>query len=111
MTTVTIVPLAEGYLFECSGHAGYGNGDHDIVCAGASALCMALEAMAEGMADEGSAIIRAKHATDGYFSLEIAPEPEGDPFAKERLRAVLETVAAGFEAIEEGYGEYLRCEG
>ena len=111
MTTVTIVPLTEGYLFECSGHAGYGDGDHDIVCAGASALCMALEAMAEGMADEGRAVIRSKHAADGYFSLEIAPEPEEDLFARERLRTVMETVAAGFAAIEEGYGEYLRCEG
>ena len=51
------------------------------------------------------------HAADGYFSLEIAPEPEEDPFAAERLRTVMETVTAGFQAIEEGYPEYLRCEG
>ena len=110
MTTVTIAPLAEGYLFECSGHAGYGEEGHDLVCAGASALCMALEAMAEGLTDEGRARVERKYASDGFFSLEILPAPD-DAFAAERLRAVMDTVAAGFAAIEEGYPELLKVEG
>ena len=109
MTTVTMAPLAEGYLFECSGHAGSGNGGCDEVCAGASALCMALETMAEGLTDEGCARVDRKYASDGFFSLEIAPEP-GDAFAEERLRTVMETVMAGFTAIEEEYPEFLKVE-
>ena len=62
------------------------------------------------LTDEGRARVERKYASDGFFSLEILPAPD-DAFAAERLRAVMDTVAAGFAAIEEGYPEFLKVEG
>ena len=107
MVNATVAPLADGYLFECTGHAGYEAKGKDIVCAGVSALCMALEAMLEELADEGCAEEVRRHAADGYFSAE-AHFPENDPVARERLSTVLRTVSAGLAAIEAQYPDYVQ---
>ena len=55
MTTVTAALLNDGFMIECEGHSGYDEKGRDIVCAGVSALCMALEAMLEELSVEGCA--------------------------------------------------------
>ena len=107
MTTVTAASLNDGFLIECTGHAGYGDSGKDIVCAGVSALCMALEAMMEELADEGCAEEVRKHADDGFFSMEAHYAPR-DVFAKERLVTVCRTVTAGLEAIAKLYPKYVQ---
>ena len=107
MTTAAVVPLNDGFMLECAGHAGYGEIGKDIVCAGISALCMALEAAVEELADEGCAAEVRKHASDGYFSLEAHYVPR-DIFSRERLNAVFRTVSAGLAAIEQLHPEHVQ---
>lgn len=107
MVNATVVPLADGYLFECTGHAGFDDKGKDIVCAGVSALCMALEAMLDELADEGCAEEVRKHVADGYFTAE-AHFPEDDTVSKERLSTAVRTVSAGLAAIESLYPEYVQ---
>lgn len=107
MTTATVIPLADGFLLECSGHAGYDAKEKDIVCAGVSALCMAMETVIGELADEGCAEDVHKHAADGYFSIE-AHVPDGDPIAKERIGTVFRTVSAGLAAIEALYPDHVQ---
>ena len=107
MVNATVVPLADGYWFECAGHAGFDEKGKDIVCAGVSALCMALEAMLDELTDEGCAEEVRKHAADGYFSAE-AHFPDGDTFSGERLSTVMQTVRAGLSAIESLYPEHVQ---
>ena len=107
MVNATVVPLADGYLFECTGHAGFGEKGKDIVCAGVSALCMALEGMLDELSDEGCAEEVRKHAADGYFTAE-AHFPDGDAVSRERLSAAVRTVSAGLAAIESLYPEHVQ---
>lgn len=107
ITTATVIPLADGFLLECSGHAGYGEKEKDVVCAGVSALCMALESMLCELAEEGCAEDVRRHAADGYFSAE-AHVPDGDAIAKERLETVFRTVSAGLAAIEALYPDHVQ---
>ena len=107
MTTATVVPLSDGFLLECAGHAGYDAPENDIVCAGVSALCMALESVIGELTDEGCAEDVHKHTADGYFSVE-AHVPDSDPIARERLETVFRTIGAGLSAIEALYPDHVQ---
>ena len=107
MVNATVIPLADGWLFECAGHAGCGEKGKDIVCAGVIALCMALEAALDELADEGCAEDVRKHTADGYFSAE-AHWPDGDPVSEAKLSSAVRTVAAGLAAVEALYPENVQ---
>lgn len=82
---------------ECEGHAGYAKMGKDIVCAGASALCMAAEA-ALASYDRRATI----ETGDGYFMIRCKYTPE--------TAAAARTVIVGMAAIAELYPAYLSCE-
>ncbi len=108
MTRVSITELNDGFLFECRGHAGYAGKGADIVCAGISALCMALISRLETLADENILSVESFHRADGELSAEVK---YGDgELCRVKAREVLETVRAGFERIEALYPEYAEIE-
>ena len=107
MINATAVPLADGWLFECAGHAGFGEQGRDIVCAGVSALCMALESTVEELNDEGCAEEVRQHTADGYYSAEVH-WPDGDLLSQAKLETAIAMVRAGLSAIEALYPEHVQ---
>lgn len=98
MTTVRCLKTKEGVRFLCAGHAGYAEKGRDVVCAGVSALCMALDARLQALSGGGGVRITRREASDGYFLLEAAG-PVAEPLA---------TVLAGLTSIEAQYPGFLR---
>ena len=108
MTTVTLDRLYDGYLFSCEGHAGYAPGGGDIVCAGVSALCIALAERLQTLCDEGVAVIRRLEIRDGELTAEFCYN--GDKREDLLLCAAVETVMAGLRALAARYPENVTVE-
>lgn len=97
MTTVVWSKKKDGFRFLCAGHAGYAEKGKDVVCAGVSALCMALDARMQTLSRSGVVKIRRREASDGIFLLE----------AEGAVSESLETVLAGLTPIAEQYPGFL----
>ena len=108
MTRVTFAELNGGWWFECRGHAGYAPKGQDIVCAGVSALCMALLARLEALRDEGILRQVRTHVSDGEVCAEAFTD--GDTLNALLVRHTFETVLAGFQTLEETYPDCVRVE-
>ena len=106
MTSVRLRELNNGFLFSCEGHAGFAEKGRDIVCAGVSALCMALVRRLEDMSLEGMVHLARCDVADGEVSLRVETE-DGDKMSELMLQSAVRTVMAGFAALEEAYGEYV----
>lgn len=105
MTKVTLDRLYDGYLFSCAGHAGYAAGGKDIVCAGVSALCMALLERLRTLCDEGIAEVRRLDVREGEVTAEFCYL--GEKREDLQLNAAVETVMAGLRAIAAQYPEHV----
>lgn len=106
MTTVRLQELNGGCLFSCEGHAGYAPRGRDIVCAGVSALCIALVRRLEDMALEG--IVRLPECEVGAGEVRLRVETdENDKMSEILLRNTFAAIMAGFGALEENYAEYV----
>lgn len=108
MTKVNITRLSDGFIFECSGHAGYADKGADIVCAGISALCAALEARLSELASSGAVDIEYYHCADGEMVIEVGFR--SDSVCRMMALGALETVTRGLERIEESYPDNLFME-
>lgn len=97
--------LNSGFVFECAGHAGYAEKGSDIVCAGISALCIALMSRLSALARENIIRLEYCHVADGEIYAEVS-FTDGDLCGTRALEA-LETVKAGLEKIAELYPEGL----
>lgn len=105
MTKAEIIPLNDGMLFTCSGHAGYAEKGKDIVCAGISALCMALLSSLRELHDEDIIKIRRIYTSDGFVTAEIG-YPD-DFYSRQKAEAVFMTVLNGLKEIEKLYPDNL----
>lgn len=105
MTTVRLIPMNEGLLFECSGHADYAEKGKDIVCAGISALCIALTESVEELADEKETELVGLYTADGFLSVEV--RFTDDTYSRTKTLAVFNTAMNGLRAIEALYPEHL----
>lgn len=108
MIRVVITYLSDGFIFDCSGHAGYDEKGRDIVCAGVSALCMALFDRLSELAAEDVVRVEYAHAVPGEAYMEISYD--GDALCGVRAAEALETVRRGLERIEAQYPGYLLVE-
>ena len=106
MTRVTLRELNDGYLFSCEGHAGFDAPGKDIVCAGVSALCMALVRRLEELSVSGVAHLPMLHVAPGELHLRAETEP-GDKMSALLLAGAFDTVMAGLSALEEDYADYV----
>lgn len=106
MTSATLNEMNSGMFFECSGHACGGEKGKDIVCAGVSALVIALLERLSVLSDEGIIKIESFHTGDGEVSVEISWR---DAYGRQTALGVFETVAAGLSRISEMYPENVSC--
>lgn len=108
MTGITVRPINDGWLFDCEGHSGFGKKGSDIVCAGVSALCMALAERTEELINEN--IVRSAEINTSDGEVHIRIETDGDKLKEILLKNTVETVMAGFKAIEAKYPEFVFCD-
>ena len=102
MTRVSFCREGASCRFSCVGHAF-----DERVCAAASALCMALTGRLETLEEAGQAVIEEAAAVPGELRLTFrAPLGEDLP----GVLAAVETVLAGFLAVERLYPGELEVE-
>lgn len=100
MTNVEFT-LTDGVIcFSCKGHAGFAEKGKDIVCAGISALCMALLKRITQLQKEKQTEITECFISDGCLVLHFTLTPKAEECYK--------TVLCGFEAIAHAYPENCR---
>lgn len=105
MTSVVFTRSPQGLRLCCSGHAGYAEHGRDIVCAGISALCMALE---EGLRLLGSRGVLREHFCE-YADGRFCACAQGDAAPEQAVGAVFEAVYAGLCAVQREYPAYVSC--
>ena len=106
MINVSAELKADHLLFECSGHADYAEYGKDIVCAGVSSLCMALEAIVSVLLECGYQFsIKRKTVKKGFLLFEI----DLDPYSLDAhtVPVAFETVLCGMKAIEKHHPENI----
>ncbi len=108
MTRVRLDRLYDGYLFTCEGHAGFAEAGPDIVCAGVSALCIALVERLKTLCTEGVAQTQRTIVRDGELLLEFtcADGKREDLI----LCAAVETVMEGLRALAARYPDHVAVE-
>ncbi|MBQ3518311.1 MAG: ribosomal-processing cysteine protease Prp [Clostridia bacterium] len=104
MTKVVFERNENTFSLCCSGHAGYGEKGKDIVCAGISALCGALEIALDNLQKTGMAQTYFCSWGDGVFRAEATAAS-----AKTGVETAFELVYGGLCRIEEEYSPHLNC--
>ena len=108
MTHVRLDRLYDGYLFSCEGHAGFADAGRDIVCAGVSALCIALVERLKTLCCEGVARVPRLDVRDGALHAEF--NVQGDKREDLILCSTVETVMEGLRAVAALYPDYVTVE-
>lgn len=104
MTKVVFERNENTFSLCCSGHAGYGEKGKDIVCAGISALCGALEIALDNLQNTGMAQTYFCSWTDATFCAEATAVPMNTG-----VETAFELVFNGLSRMEEEYSPYLEC--
>ena len=104
MTRVTYTHDGNAFSLTSEGHAGYAPAGQDIVCAGISALCGALEIALDNLQQAGSARTHFCSLSEAFFQAE-AEAADG----KGAVRTAFDTVYDGLCRIADAYPDYLQC--
>ena len=100
MTSVEFTQSDRLICFSCKGHADFAEKGKDIVCAGISALCMALLKRITELQKENQTEIKEYIVSDGCLILHFTRTLKSED--------CIETVKCGFEAITRAYPENCR---
>lgn len=84
------------------GHAGSGDPGRDLVCAGVSALVLALREELLQLEEEGMVNIRRLQLEPGYADIRCDPATRG-----EGTERVYDTVVRGLELLQKLFGEFV----
>lgn len=104
MTSVFYEHDGHAFALTCEGHAEYAPAGQDIVCAGISALCGALEITLDNLQDMGRVQSLFCSSAEAYFQACAETAPDSDA-----VRTAFDTVYNGLCRIEEAYPDYLQC--
>ena len=104
MTQVRYDRVGNSFLLACQGHAGYAEKGKDIVCAGISALCGALEIALDNLQDKGLVQTHFCAWSDAYFIAEATATDENNG-----VRTAFEVIYDGFCRMEEEYAAFMEC--
>ncbi len=104
MTRVVFERRENTFFLVCTGHAGYAERGKDIVCAGISALCGALEIALDNLQDAGEVQSHFCSWGDGIFCAQATAVP-----AKAGVETAFELVFNGLCRMQEAYGPHLEC--
>ena len=100
---VRIAYIPDQYRLIARGHAGSGEPGHDLVCAGVSALVLALREKLNQM--EKAGLIRLKVAAAELGAAQFWCSPEKG--SEELLAAVMDTVVGGMALLQKLFGEFV----
>ena len=102
MTTILVKKTKDGYRgFTCTGHAGYAESGHDIVCAAVSVLVINTINAIEDFAKEPMEVVAGED--DGVIDV-VFLNP-----VNEQTALLMDTMILGLKDIEKQYGKkYLR---
>ena len=89
------------YRLYVTGHADYAPG-HDIVCAGVSALVLALREELLQLEEAGAVSIRRLQLEPGFADIRCVPGTNG-----EGTELVYDTVVKGLELLQKLFGEFV----
>ena len=104
MTLITYRHDGNNLSLVCQGHAGYAEHGRDIVCAGISALCGALEIALDNLQDSGAVQSHFCSWSDACFTAEATAAP-----ADKGVSTAFEVIYGGLCRMEEEYGDYMDC--
>ena len=91
----------EHTLLVC-GHAGSGDPGRDLVCAGVSALVLALREELLQLEEAGAVSIRRLQLEPGFADIRCVPGAHG-----EGTELVFDTVVKGLELLQKLFGEFV----
>ena len=100
MTSIKVTGADNILCFSCTGHADFAEKGKDIVCAGISALCMALLERITQLQKEKQTVIKEYAVSDGCLILHFTHTAKSED--------CLKTVLCGFKAIARAYPENCR---
>ena len=104
MTRVHYIRRGNHFSLVCCGHADFAEKGKDIVCAGISALCGALEIALDNLQDRGIAASCFCRSGDGFFCAEAEAVPQNSG-----IQTAFDVVYDGLCRIGEGYPMHLSC--
>lgn len=104
MTSVVYAHGGGRFVLTCEGHAAFAPSGQDIVCAGISALCGALEIALDNLQNTGRAQSHFCSSAEAYFQACADAATDSDA-----VRTAFDTVYDGLCRIEEVYPAYLQC--
>ena len=84
------------------GHAGSGDPGRDLVCAGVSALVLALREELLQLEEAGAVSIRRLQLEPGFADIRCVPGTNG-----EGTELVYDTVVKGLELLQKLFGEFV----
>ncbi|MDH6363708.1 uncharacterized protein YsxB (DUF464 family) [Enterococcus sp. PF1-24] len=91
--------------FEITGHAGFGVEGEDIVCAAASSLAITTLNSIDALAGF-QPIVKVDEIEGGYLSAVMSTAINQEQINIAQI--LLESLAIGFQSIQEEYSEYLQ---
>ena len=95
--------VAEDFGIRLRGHAGSGEPGRDLICAGVSALVLALREELLHLEDEGAVRFRTLRLEPGDAEIRCDPVPGGE----EAARVAFDTVLRGLRLLERLFGEHV----
>ena len=100
MTKIYAERYKNNFYLECNGHSGYAESGSDIVCAGVSVLCYALEKWClENMDKIYNHSVKIK---DGYFDIAFSGYEEAE--------TAYECILGGLKLIANEYPKFVKVE-
>ena len=98
---------AEGLSLRLRGHAGSGEPGRDLICAGVSALVLALREELLHLEGQGALRLRTLRLEPGDAEIRCEPVPGRE----EAVKVAFDTVLRGLRLLERLFGEYVevRC--
>lgn len=103
MITVVLFKYPDGTVgaIDISGHAGYAEEGHDIICSAVSAIAYT----AAGSLEELAGLKRCYSENDGHMTIRLPREMTKQQ--KSTSRIILDAAVIGFWQLELSYGEYV----
>ena len=96
----------DGMYLHCKGHAGGGTAGNDIICAGVSALTMALLNQVNIEEEHGN--VRSEwDMKPGEFTISVTTEKE---HYRRRIRDYYRVIVIGLRALADNYPDNIRTE-
>ena len=95
---------AEGCALRLRGHAGSGEPGHDLICAGVSALVLALREELLHLEHKGALRFGTLRLEPGDAEIRCEPVPGGE----EAVETAFDTVFRGLRLLERLFGDHVQ---